>query len=107
MSGADNLNSETKTNETSNQTSSSYQCSNHAWPETSSRRRIRDIFNSWTYGYMKPILRKGRRLFQEEEQLEIGDLFEVPSNSTSEYLVKLFWCVLVSVAKDCSFFLAI
>jgi hypothetical protein len=66
------------------------------WPEyLGGRARMcgwfRNVFTSWSYSYMNPILRKGKDQFKDGHHLTIEDLYDVPDDMRSEYLVKQFW----------------
>lgn len=50
----------------------------------------RAIYGKWSYSYMDPILKKGRRQFKSKEHLEMSDLFQVPSDMHSRSLVTKF-----------------
>jgi len=67
-----------------------------AWPENFGRERnikrwLLGIYNRWSYSYMNPVLRKGRRQFKDGEHLLLEDLYEVPDDMRSELLVERFW----------------
>jgi hypothetical protein len=67
------------------------------WPEYLGGRRaricgwFRDVFTSWSFSYMNPILRKGKRQFKDGHHLTLEDLYDVPDDMRSEYLVQRFW----------------
>lgn len=64
------------------------------WPESARRptigRRIAGVFESWTYSYMLPVLKKGQRQFKDGEHLTPDDLFAVPEHMQAKHLVKEF-----------------
>lgn len=68
------------------------------WPESRDwPRNLRWLYRlgeSWSYSYMGPILRKGRRQFKDGEHLTHDDLFEVPEDLRSSDLVTKFRYVL-------------
>ena len=50
------------------------------------------IWHSLTYSYMHPILVKGKRQFQTNQQhLVLEDLYQTPTNMTATVLVQQFW----------------
>jgi hypothetical protein len=66
------------------------------WPEyLDGKERIcgwfRNVFTSWSFSYMNPILRKGKHQFKDGHHLNLEDLYDVPDDMRSEYLVKRFW----------------
>jgi len=69
--------------------------SGNAWPENLGGgrlfARIGGLYTSWSFSYMNPILRKGKRQFEDGHHLSWNDLYDVPDDMRSEYLVKRFW----------------
>lgn len=68
----------------------------NAWPEYLGGRAcmggwFRNVFTSWSFSYMNPILRKGKQQFKDGHHLTLEDLYDVPDDMKSEYLVKRFW----------------
>ena len=63
------------------------------WPE-SEGSRFQQVFKSWTYSYMRPLMQKGRRQFLDGHHLTKADLFDVPDEMKANGLVKSFRCVL-------------
>jgi hypothetical protein len=70
------------------------------WPEYLGGREpvricvwIQDVYTSWSFSYMNPILRKGKRQFKDGHHLGLDDLYDVPEDMRSEYLVQRFWYV--------------
>ena len=53
---------------------------------------VQQIWHSLTYSYMHPILVKGKRQFQTNQQhLVLEDLYQTPHNMTATVLVQQFW----------------
>jgi hypothetical protein len=72
--------------------------SGNPWPEYlggGKRSRIcgwfRNVYTSWSFSYMNPILRKGKSQFKDGHHITLEDLYDVPDDMRSEYLVKRFW----------------
>jgi hypothetical protein len=61
------------------------------WPEYLGFGWFRNVFISWSFSYMNPILRLGKRQFKDGHHLTLEDLYDVPDDMRSEYLVKRFW----------------
>jgi hypothetical protein len=61
------------------------------------RVRIRDVYQSWFFSYMAPILRKGCQQAKSGQHLVQDDLFAVPDFMKARVLVATFWCVLVFI----------
>ena len=65
----------------------------HCWPEDAAFRRnvnwFQRQYQSWTYSYMRPILRNGANQ-NAERRLSQYDLFPVPTTMESQHLSKLF-----------------
>jgi hypothetical protein len=61
------------------------------WPEYLGFGFIRNVFTSWSFSYMNPILKLGKRQFKDGHHLTLEDLYDVPEDMKSEYLVKRFW----------------
>jgi hypothetical protein len=64
---------------------------------------FRNVCTSWSFSYMNPILRKGKRQFQDGHHLTLEDLYDVPDDMRSEYLVQRFWYVSIT-KKDLGIF---
>ena len=64
------------------------------WPEDRPRRgqagRLFQIFESWSYSYVNPILRKGRQQFKTGNHLTADDLFDVPDDMRAQVLASQF-----------------
>jgi len=73
------------------------------WPEDERRRRNRDrgacgcvvgalswALESWSFSYMAPLLRKGKRQFKDGRHLVQEDLFVVPADMEARHLVQTF-----------------
>lgn len=52
---------------------------------------LRDFYASLSYSYMNRIFEKGMKQFKSGEHLDLEDLFEVPENMSSAFLVDRFW----------------
>ena len=66
------------------------------WPvdrrnHTSLRKTLHDLYISLSYSYMNPIFEKGMNQFKSGEHLDLEDLFGVPENMSSAFLVEKFW----------------
>ncbi|CAB9498980.1 Oligomycin resistance ATP-dependent permease YOR1 [Seminavis robusta] len=59
------------------------------WPEKEGTR-FQQIFKSWTYSYMMPLLQKGRHQFKDGSHLTQQDLFAVPQEMVAKKLVEEF-----------------
>ena len=59
------------------------------WPETQGNTLER-LVKCWTFSYMRPLLRKGRRQFLDGSHLTGDDLFDVPDSMKAKDLVEKF-----------------
>jgi hypothetical protein len=67
-----------------------------SWPETRPHKNslflwLSLTYSRWSYSYMNPILRKGRRQFKDGDHLELEDLYRVPQDMEANYLSAQFW----------------
>lgn len=53
--------------------------------------RLKAVYSSWSFSYMNPVLHKGKRQFKDGHHLTLDDLYDVPDDMRSEYLVNEFW----------------
>lgn len=67
---------------------------NSAAPTLNISRWLNAVYNNWTFGYMSPILRKGRQQFKSGEHLVQEDLYEVPDYMRAEVLAATLWYVI-------------
>jgi len=52
---------------------------------------LREIYELLSYSYMNRIFEKGVKQFKSGDHLDLKDLFEVPQDMSSAYLVEKFW----------------
>jgi hypothetical protein len=63
--------------------------SENLWPEVTGNW-FQQTLKSWTYCYMRPLLRKGKKQSLDGEHLTQDDLYDVPEKMKSEVLVSSF-----------------
>ena len=59
------------------------------WPENGGSF-LGNLYQSWSYAYMYPVLKKGKGQFKEGQHLSLQDLYPVPENMEATFLVRNF-----------------